>query len=38
MEEYGIVGYGRDVTEPMFDLAADDAAGERALQFIVLTN
>jgi len=38
MEEYGIVGYGRDVTEPMFDRVADDAAGARTLQFFVLAN
>ena len=36
--EYGIVGYGRDVTQPMFDIVDKGAAGKQDVRYYVLTN
>ena len=38
MTEYGIVGYGRDVTEPMFDVVGKEVADKRVVRYMVLTN
>jgi prepilin-type N-terminal cleavage/methylation domain-containing protein len=36
--EYGIFGFGRDVSMPMFDFAPDDSDGEPGYRFFVLHN
>jgi prepilin-type N-terminal cleavage/methylation domain-containing protein len=38
MEQYGIFGFGRDVTLPMFDFTAGDSTGEPNFRFFVLHN
>jgi type II secretory pathway pseudopilin PulG len=38
MTEYSIVGYGRDVAQPMFDVVGRQAPGEENVRFFVLTN
>lgn len=38
IEEYGIFGFGRDVTLPMFDFVADDSTGTPGFRFFVLHN
>jgi prepilin-type N-terminal cleavage/methylation domain-containing protein len=38
MEEYGILGFGRDVTMPMFDFAERDSTGAPNFRFFVLHN